>query len=92
MPATWTVSYVLMDRFLSVNEGCSQIIARATEACPRYHDRASGLRVHLPGQWLILKYQDRVPSFKVLDPWTENAPQVSIIEDASVCGRWQQRG
>ena len=64
------------DRYLS--EGCSQIIARTVEGCPGYCDRASGpfkamADTEVPGQ---------VPFFKVLNPWIENAPQVSIIEDA----------
>ena len=64
MPATWTASFVLMDTLLSVSEGCSRIIARAVEVRPGYRDRASGPRVHLPGQWIILKCQGRVPSLK----------------------------
>ena len=64
MPATWTASFVLMDTLLSVSEGCSQIIARAVEVRLGYHDRASRPWVHLPGQWIILKRQGRVPSLR----------------------------
>ena len=71
-----------MDTLLSVSEGCSRIIARAVEVRPGYHDRASGPQVHLPGQWIILKHQGEGTFFKVLNPWIENAPQVSVIEDA----------
>ena len=64
MSATWTTSFVLMDRLLSVSEGCSWMIARAVEECPGYCNRASGPWVHLPGQWLILTCQGRVPSLR----------------------------
>ena len=47
-----------------VSEGCSLIIAGAVEASLGYHDRAYGSQVHLPGQWLILKHQGKVPSFR----------------------------
>ena len=40
------------------------MITRAVEVRPGYHDMASGAQVHLPGQWLILKRQGRVPSVR----------------------------